>query len=252
MKKIVSIVLCLVLLSLNQLCFASKENIFDFDILSCNEIKISYYNGGEFSYPTMPGYYNYVTIDNEEIKEILNCISDINYIPFGGGFGGAGGEHLTIYVNGVEAVHFVVGVEMCYIDGKIYEFGMEEYRKLEDLVFEYRTKNDIKVYFNNERIKFYNSPVIMNDRTLVPAESISKVLGLEANWGGDKVIFKKENQFLVIYTEDDYIDEYGSRKPIDIGGRLIDEIAMVPVRVLAESYGFTVKWENNSVYIMSE
>ena len=92
----------------------------------------------------------------------------------------------------------------------------------------------------------------MNDRTLVPAESISKVLGLEASWGGDKVIFKKENQFLVIYTEDDYIDEYGSRKPIDIGGRLIDEIAMVPVRVLAESYGFTVKWENNSVYIMSE
>lgn len=65
------IVFCLLLVFSSQLAFAETKKYYNIDIESCDKITVSYYNGGEFPHPLMPGYYNYVTTDSAEMEDIL-------------------------------------------------------------------------------------------------------------------------------------------------------------------------------------
>lgn len=253
MKRIISLMLCLSVVFSTRLVFAENYEYYNVDIESCNEIKVSYYNGGEFSDPLMAGCYKYVTTDSAEIEDILNGLSNMNLTPFNGGWGASGGESLNIYVDGEMVISFHLSSKekyLCRTPDKSYEFSIEECRNLEDIVLKYKTKNDTKVYLNDEEIRFYNSPVITNERTLVPAKVVGEALGIEVNWGGDRVILRQGDESLVIYN--DRVYENKSFIPIDVGYQVIDELAMIPVRKVAEFFGYDVKWENNSVYIISK
>ena len=253
MKKIISLMFCLMLVFLSQLAFAETEKYYNIDIESCDEIIVSYYNGGEFSDPLMTGYYEYYTTDSVEKKDILKSLSNIKFIPFDGGFASNGGESLNIYVDGEFVVSFQLSSTeklLCRTPDKFYYFSIEEYRKLEDVVLSYKTKNDTKVYLDNKEIRFYNSPIIIDDRTLVPAKVICDKLEIKAYWGGDdRIILNKGEKSLVIYN--DRVYENKTFIPIDVGCRVIDGLAMIPIRKVAEFFGYGVKWEDNSVYILS-
>ena len=253
MKRIISLMLCLSVVFSARLVFAENYEYYNVDIESCNGIKVSYYNGGEFSDPLMAGYYKYVTTDSAEIEDILNGLSNMNLTPFNGGWGASGGESLNIYVDGEMVISFHLSSKekyLCRTPDKSYYFSIEEYSKLEDVVLSYKTKDDTKVYLDDEEIKFYNSPIIMNDRILVPAKVVGEALGIEVNWGGDRVILRQGDESLVIYN--DRVYENKTFIPIDVGYQVIDELAMIPVRKVAEFFGYDVKWENNSVYIISK
>ena len=253
MKKIISLMFCLMLIFSSQLAFAETEKYYNIDIESCDEIIVSYYNGGEFSDPLTTGYYKYYTTDSVEKKDILKSLSNIKLIPFDGGFFANGGESLNIYVDGEIVVSFYLSSTknlLCRTPDKFYYFSIEEYRKLEDVVLSYKTKNDTKVYLDNKEIRFYNSPIITNDRTLVPAEFICETLGLEVGWGGDRVILRQGDKSLVIYN--DRVYENKTFIPIDVGYQIVDELAMIPIRRVAEFFGYDVKWENECVYIISK
>lgn len=244
---------CLMLVFSSQLAFAETEKYYNIDIESCDEIIVSYYNGGEFSDPLMTGYYKYFTTDSVEKKDILKSLSNIKLIPFDGGFGATGGESLNIYVDGEMVVSFHLSSSeklLCRTPDKFYYFSIEEYRKLEDVVLSYKTKNDTKVYLDNKEIRFYNSPIITNDRTLVPTKFICEILGIEAGWGGDRVILRQGDKSLVIYN--DRVYENKTFIPIDVGYQVVDELAMIPIRKVAEFFGYDVKWENECVYIISK
>ena len=253
MKKIISLMFCLMLVFSSQLAFAETEKYYNIDIESCDEIIVSYYNGGEFSDPLMTGYYKYYTTDSVEKKDILKSLSNIKLIPYDGGFGASGGESLNIYVDGEMVVSFHLSSSeklLCRTPDKFYYFSIEEYRKLEDVVLSYKTKNDTKVYLDNKEIRFYNSPIITNDRTLVPAKFICETLGIESGWGGDRVILRQGDKSLVIYN--DRVYENKTFIPIDVGYQIVDELAMIPIRKVAEFFGYDVKWENECVYIISK
>ena len=222
-------------------------------------IEISYYNSGnygEFYSPLKTGYYTYFTTDKTEIEEIQKCISDIKFAHVGGGFAANGGEGLTVSVKDDKEVYFYLssvrgGRWLCYFNGDCYSFSIEECRKLEELVFEYKSKDEIKVYLNNQRIKFYNGPVIVNNRALVPAENIAKALGLYVSGGDKSIRFEEDDNVCVFLPGENVVIENSSQKPIDTGCRIMKGIAMTPVRHVAEFFGYDVKWENNSVYITS-
>ena len=253
MKKIISLIFCLLLVFSSKPTFAETEKYYNINIEACNEITISYYNGGEFFDPLMAGYYKYVTADSVEIKDILMSLSDIKLIPYDGKFGASGGERLDIYVDGKMVISFHLSStekHLCRTPDESYYFSIEEYSKLEDVVLSYKTKDDTKVYLDDEEIKFYNSPIIMNDRILVPAKVICDAFGIEAGWGGNRVIIKGKEKSLVIYN--DRVYENKTFIPIDVGYRVVNELAMIPVRKVAEFFGYDVKWENECVYIVSK
>lgn len=251
MKKIISIMLCLLLCSTQFV--SAEEKYYNLDIEACNEITVSYYKGGEFYNPYTDIYYEYTTTDSEEIEDILTNLSNMKLIPFTGGWGASGGEWLNIYVDGEKLISFYLSSTkdfLCRTSDKSYYFSIEECRKLEDVVLKYKTKNGTKIYLDNKEIRFYNPPLITNDRTIVPAKVVGEALGIEVNWGDDRVILRQGDESLVIYN--DRVYENKTFIPIDVGYQVIDELAMIPVRKVAEFFGYDVKWENNSVYIISK
>ena len=254
MKKIIiGLIICSMFIFSTCSVFAENRDYHNICIKSCNELMVSYYNGGEFSYPLMAGYYKYVTSDKSEIEDILNDLSSMKLVPFEGGWGASGGESLNIYVDGEMAISFHLSSKkdyLCRTPDKSYYFTIDECRKLEKTVLKYKTKNDNKVFLDNEEIKFYNSPIIIDDRTLVPAKVICDKLEIKAGWGGDdRIILNKGEKSLVIYN--DRVYENKTFIPIDVGCRVIDGLAMIPIRKVAEFFGYGVKWEDNSVYILS-
>ncbi len=254
MKKAIVLVLCLLILCSSQVAMAGENCLsYSFDIETCDELKLSYSKGdGEFWSPLAMGCYEYVTTDPEEIETILGVLSDMEFTP-ADEWGASGGEGFWIDIDGESVMHFLLwdGVECpCYVFGEPCFFQREEFREIEKLALDYKTKNDIKIYLDGEEIKFYNSPYITNGRTLVPAEFISEKLGIEADWGGDCVTLTKDDKTLTIY--DDYVRENGVLLPIDVGYQMADGLAMIPIRKVAEFFGYEVKWENNSVYIIGD
>lgn len=251
---------------INGKCYAIDKAVYDdfigmvYEFKDNKGIEITYYNSGnygEFPSCLKTGYYTYVTTDKAEIEAIQECIANIKFIPFNGGFAGNGGERLTVCADDGKVLDFyltdtVDGKWRCYYDGACYFYSIDECRKLEELVFGYKAKDEVKVYLNNQRIKFYNSPIVVNNRVLAPAENIAKALELNVSEKNKNIYFKKDNRFCEFIPEKYSVNENGSPRSIDAGCQIINGIAMVPVRALAEYYGFTVKWENNSVYIISK
>jgi len=259
MKKTLTLILCLLIICTTQIAVAGDKGClsYSFDLRPCNELTLSYFDGdGEFWSPLEMGYYEYVTTDPEEIETILGVLSDMEFVP-ADEWGASGGDGFWIDADGENVMAFLLeGVDEfpCRVFGESYFYQREELREIEKLALDYKTKNDMKIYLDGEEIKFYNSPYITNGRTLVPAEFMSKKLGIYASLYGtwsntEGVVLEKDGKKLTVC--DDYVIEHGIKLPIDVGYQLSDSLAMIPIRKVAEFFGYEVKWGNNSVYIYS-
>lgn len=257
MKKIVCAALfCLLLLLSCQLTFA-EEKYFEFDALSCTEIKISYTHGQGFPNPdwTRPDY-NYTTTDINEIKLLVDAVNGIKGTPYHNFWGSNDGVYMSVYFNNKykSDLYFDVTVGICQAGDKSYVFNKEDYIALTNVIYDLKTKNDIKLYLDNEMLKPDVSPRLLDNRTLVPVRAIGEALGAEIIWNNEdkSVELKKAEDSLTFVMGEDYMVQNGSVKKLDVGGKLINHTAMVPVRALSEFFGFVVEWENNSVYIWSK
>lgn len=263
-KRVLSWILTLIMVTgMLLVSVSAEEDItvlldgekFVLDVPSCNELEIYYYNGGEFPDPDDTLYYCYKTTDVDEIKDILNGLKNMNLVSFDGGGGGVGGEHLTIYADGKEVISFMMsasGYNLCRTPDKFYFYSLEECRKLEEIILKYKHESDIKIYYDNESMYFYSSPVIIDERTLVPIGEIEEKFGISASASKEEAYIGNSEKELRFLMDEKIVYENGVMQPIDVGCVMINRIAMVPLRKVAEYLGYTVKWENDSVYIISK
>lgn len=101
-------------------------------------------------------------------------------------------------------------------------------------------------------MNFYNSPFIIDGRTLVSIGGIEEKFGVSV-WASKEEVYVGNSEKKLNFVKDEKIVyENGVMQPIDVGCVMINEIAMVPVRKVAEYLGYTVEWENDSVYIASK
>lgn len=115
---------------------------------------------------------------------------------------------------------------------------------------------DIKVYIDGVKIDFDVSPVIDNGRTLVPIRAISEYLKYEVNWNNEKQEAEIENDgnvLLIGVNKTKYIKN-GEIKEMDVPAKLVNGRTLVPVRLISESFGCKVDWDNDtfSVYIKTQ
>ena len=256
MKKVICLIFCLLLTISGQVAFSEEENYYNIDIPSCNELRISYYKGGEFPDAIESLYYCYETTNVDEIKNILNALKDIKLIPLGGGFGASGGESLSIYADDNEVIRFLFSStkdSLCSTPDEYYICPLEECRKLEDIILEHKHKNDIQIYFDNKKINFYNSPIIIDGRTLISIDEIEEQLGVSAGLASnDEVYVRNSKKELIFVMDKNIVYENGVSQPIDVGCKKINHLAKLPLRKIAEYFGYSVTWENDSVYISSK
>lgn len=91
-------------------------------------------------------------------------------------------------------------------------------------------------------------PVIVNERTLVPIRAIIEAMGGTVGWDGEKrevsLDYNGDNIRLVIDSTTAYFN--GKAAELDTAPAIINERTMLPIRFIAESFGFDVAWDGDT------
>ena len=92
------------------------------------------------------------------------------------------------------------------------------------------------------------APVIINDRTLVPVRVISETNGALVEWDGENRIVTITSEKIEINLQIDSKDAVVNKKKVelDVPAQIISDRTMVPVRFVAESFGYIVGWDGET------
>lgn len=106
-------------------------------------------------------------------------------------------------------------------------------------------ENDINVYLNGSQLSFDQNPLIVNDRTYVPARSIFEAFGMNVEWDN-------EAQSAYIYNNDTEISLSVNSKEMYINGEAValgntpfieNGRILVPLRAISEALDCKVNWD---------
>ncbi|MBP5245234.1 MAG: hypothetical protein J6036_02120 [Clostridia bacterium] len=91
-------------------------------------------------------------------------------------------------------------------------------------------------------------PIILNDRTLLPVRAIIEEIGGTVSWDGDAyevtLIYGNDEIKLKIDSPEAFLN--GEKVILDTAPTIINDRTMLPVRFIAESFRFDVKWEEET------
>ena len=92
------------------------------------------------------------------------------------------------------------------------------------------------------------TPVIVNDRTLVPVRAIIEAVGGTALWNQDTqtatLTYNGDVIRLVIDSTTAYLNDEASE--LDVMPAIINDRTMLPIRFIAEGFKFTVGWDGDT------
>lgn len=107
--------------------------------------------------------------------------------------------------------------------------------------------DDIKVYVDNSKVSFTDqSPVIIDDRTMVPIRAVFEAAGASVDWNSDtKTATLKRNDYTVIMQlYEPYFYKNGEPIALDVPSQLVNDRIVIPVRAIAEAMDFGVTWDS--------
>ncbi len=106
----------------------------------------------------------------------------------------------------------------------------------------------ITVEIDGKELNCRKSPMIVHDRVLVPLRDVMTPLGYEVIWNHQqRSIQAKKNQTTIQLTMDaNYATVNGGHMVLDAPPIIIDDIAMIPLRFVADHSGATVQWDSNT------
>jgi hypothetical protein len=98
------------------------------------------------------------------------------------------------------------------------------------------------------------APFIENGRTYVPLRFVSESLSADAGWdeNGQKVTVSIDGTVIEMTIDVLEYNLNGSRNSLDAPPLLRDGRTYVPIRVIAESFGKEVFWDDSGLIIISE
>ncbi len=91
-------------------------------------------------------------------------------------------------------------------------------------------------------------PVIVEGRTLVPLRSVFEALGAFVNWNNEEreVVSQRGDVNISLKVDSTQLVVNGQVKTLDVPACILNNRTMVPVRAVAEAFGCTVEWENDT------
>ncbi|MEG2584225.1 MAG: copper amine oxidase N-terminal domain-containing protein, partial [Oscillospiraceae bacterium] len=109
-------------------------------------------------------------------------------------------------------------------------------------------KRSINVKINDEVLKTSVTPVMENDRILVPMRDIFEALGAEVTWddGTRTATGIKDDIQVSITINENTLVKNGEKIELSVSSKLINEKTMVPIRAISEAFEATVTWNDET------
>lgn len=104
---------------------------------------------------------------------------------------------------------------------------------------------DVKVLFNGEPVLFEVPPLLQGGRTYVPVRFVLERIKAEVEWDGEKqqVHIRYGPKLVVLTIGSRTVSVNGKTHEIDAAPFLHNSRTMVPLRFVAETFGFGVSWD---------
>ncbi|UOF90259.1 SH3 domain-containing protein [Fodinisporobacter ferrooxydans] len=118
-----------------------------------------------------------------------------------------------------------------------------------------RTHQGLTVFVNGTEQSYNPSPIIENDRTLVPLRAVFETLGAKINWNQATqtvTAFKGQtNIVLKIGSSTAYVN--GKPIQLDVQAHTLQNRTMVPLRFVSDALGANISWDGSteSIFITS-
>lgn len=108
--------------------------------------------------------------------------------------------------------------------------------------------SDIKVYINNERIRFDVDPIVVNGTTLVQFTPIFKTLGISYQWLPETQTIKgaKGEHTIRLQINDPIVTVNEFNIKLSAAPLLYDSRTLVPLRFVGEATGMHVDWNKDT------
>lgn len=114
---------------------------------------------------------------------------------------------------------------------------------------------NIGIVINGDELKTDNSPIMINDRVLVPVRTIFEELDARVEWDRKnycvmarkngiaiKIPIGEDALFAGIINSDDVMI-FSSKIPVDVPAQIISDRTYVPIRVVSEAFNLEVSWD---------
>ena len=105
-------------------------------------------------------------------------------------------------------------------------------------------ENPVRVSVENEMIALIPDPVIVNDRTLAPMEEMFTVLGISyaLDEASNTIMTMKDGKAAVMQVDNTIFGLENEQATLDAAPQVVEGKIMIPVRAVAEAYGYNVDW----------
>jgi exopolysaccharide biosynthesis protein len=127
------------------------------------------------------------------------------------------------------------------------ELQVKDWKKLDEttrpsLVF---TLNKKEVLVNQGKVSLDQAPVVVDGRTLLPLRHLSELLGGYVEWIKDerKIEVTHNHKIYSFWLDENFMSNNGLRRELDVQPLLRNGRTMLPLRALAESYGFYIEYD---------
>lgn len=116
-------------------------------------------------------------------------------------------------------------------------------------------QSDIKLIIDGDELKnLPASPTIINDSTVVPVREVLEKFDAVLDWKSEtnELFITKDDTIVLLKAGDKIANVNGEEKILIAPATIINDKLMIPVRFIAENFGFDVKWENRCVIISTK
>lgn len=106
---------------------------------------------------------------------------------------------------------------------------------------------EISVALDGNKLTFDVAPQIIDSRTMVPIRAIFEAMGAEVIWDAatNTAICTKEDTTVTMTLDSKTQTINGKSIEMDIAPIIKNDRTLAPARYVAESFGYSVKWEDN-------
>lgn len=104
---------------------------------------------------------------------------------------------------------------------------------------------EITVTVSGNKVSFDQTPVLYNDRTMVPVRKVFEALGANVDWNNSlqTAVGKKGDRTVTVTVGEKKIDVNGRQFDIDAAPIVVSDRTLVPARAIAEGLGCNVEWD---------